>query len=324
MGENSVERIIANIEKVIIGKRDVIELAVITLLSEGHLLLEDVPGVGKTTLAKSLAQTLDCTFNRIQFTPDTLPSDVTGVSVYQMNSGTFQYMPGSIMSQIVLADEINRATPKTQASLLEAMGERQISVDGKTYPLPEPFMVMATQNPIDELGTYQLPEAQLDRFFMKLSLGYPTSEQEETIVEAFLFNQKWKQVERIVTAKEIVAMQEEVREVYVHKDLINFILKVVAETRISEHLILGASPRAVLALIRGAQASAYLESRHYIIPDDVLKVLFPILCHRLILTSDAKMNQLTPEKILAEIRSRVALPVLSVDVLSEQAGYKQK
>lgn len=324
MGENSVERIIANIEKVIIGKRDVIELSVITLLSEGHLLLEDVPGVGKTTLAKSLAQTLDCTFNRIQFTPDTLPSDVTGVSVYQMNSGTFQYMPGSIMSQIVLADEINRATPKTQASLLEAMGERQISVDGKTYPLPEPFMVMATQNPIDELGTYQLPEAQLDRFFMKLSLGYPTREQEETIVEAFLFNQKWKQVESIVTAKEIVAMQEEVREVYVHKDLINFILKVVAETRNSEHLILGASPRAVLALIRGAQASAYLESRHYIIPDDVLKVLFPILCHRLILTSDAKMNQLTPEKILAEIRSRVALPVLSVDVLSEQAGRKQK
>lgn len=322
MGENRVESIIENVEKVIIGKRDVIELAVITLLSEGHLLLEDVPGVGKTTLAKSLAQTLDCAFNRIQFTPDTLPSDVTGVSVYQMNSGTFQYIPGSIMSQIILADEINRATPKTQASLLEAMGERQISVDGKTYPLPEPFMVMATQNPIDELGTYQLPEAQLDRFFMKLSLGYPTKDQEETIVEAFLHNQKWKQVESIVTAEEIVKMQEEVKQIYVHKDLIDFILKVVAETRSSEQLILGASPRAVLALLRGAQASAYSEARQYVIPDDVLKVLFPILCHRLILTSDAKMNQLTPEKILSEIRSRVVLPVLSEDALSEKVESK--
>lgn len=311
MGENSIGSIIETMEQVIIGKRDVIELAVITLLSEGHLLLEDVPGVGKTTLAKSLAQTLDASFHRIQFTPDTLPSDVTGVSIYQMNTGTFQYMPGSIMSQIVLADEINRATPKTQASLLEAMGERQVSVDGRTYPLPEPFMVMATQNPIDELGTYQLPEAQLDRFFMKLSLGYPTKEQEEAMVEAFLFNQNWKKVECVVSAKEILSMQEAVKKVYVHKDLIDFILKVVAETRNSEQLILGASPRAVLALVRGAQASAYCDARSYVIPDDVLKVLFPILCHRLIPTSDAKMNQLTPEKILAEIRSRVVLPVLS-------------
>ena len=322
MGENRVKEIIENVEKVIIGKRDVIELAVITLLSEGHLLLEDVPGVGKTTLAKALAQTLGCAFNRIQFTPDTLPSDVTGVSVYRMNTGTFAYVPGSIMNQIILADEINRATPKTQASLLEAMGERQVSVDGKTYPLPTPFLVMATQNPIDELGTYQLPEAQLDRFFMKLSLGYPAKEEEEKMVEAFLFRRDWKEVESIVTADEIKSMQEEVKHIYIHKDLIDFILNVVGETRNSEHLLLGASPRAVLALLRGAQASAYSEARSYVIPDDVLKVLYPVICHRLILTADARMNQLTPEKILSEIRSRIVLPVLSQDVLLEGTVVK--
>lgn len=214
------------------------------------------------------------------------------------------------MHQIVLADEINRATPKTQASLLEAMEERQVSVDGKTYELPKPFMVMATENPLDELGTYQLPEAQLDRFFLKLSLGYPSREEEEQIVEQFLHNAEWKKIKSQVAAKEILRMQEEVEKVFVHPDLISFVLEMAEKTREHRELRLGASPRAVLALIRGAQASAYVENREYVIPDDVIKVLYPVLSHRLLLTAEARMNQKTPEKILAEIRSRVVLPVL--------------
>jgi MoxR-like ATPase len=310
MGANRAKEIIEQVEKVVIGKREAIELAVICLLSKGHLLIEDIPGVGKTTLARTLAQTLGCDFGRIQFTPDTLPSDVTGVSVYRMNDGEFRYMPGGIMHQIVLADEINRATPKTQASLLEAMEERQVSVDGKTYELPKPFMVMATENPLDELGTYQLPEAQLDRFFLKLSLGYPSREEEEQIVEQFLHNAEWKKIKSQVAAKEILRMQEEVEKVFVHPDLISFVLEMAEKTREHRELRLGASPRAVLALIRGAQASAYVENREYVIPDDVIKVLYPVLSHRLLLTAEARMNQKTPEKILAEIRSRVVLPVL--------------
>lgn len=310
MGANRAKEIIEQVEKVVIGKREAIELAVICLLSKGHLLIEDIPGVGKTTLARTLAQTLGCDFGRIQFTPDTLPSDVTGVSVYRMNDGEFRYMPGGIMHQIVLADEINRATPKTQASLLEAMEERQVSVDGKTYELPKPFMVMATENPLDELGTYQLPEAQLDRFFLKLSLGYPSRKEEEQIVEQFLHNAEWKKIKSQVAAKEILRMQEEVEKVFVHPDLISFVLEMAEKTREHRELRLGASPRAVLALIRGAQASAYVENREYVIPDDVVKVLYPVLSHRLLLTAEARMNQKTPEKILAEIRSRVVLPVL--------------
>lgn len=311
MGTNYAKEMIEQVEQVVIGKREAIELAVICLLSKGHLLIEDIPGVGKTTLARTLAQTLGCDFGRIQFTPDTLPSDVTGVSVYRMNDGEFRYMPGGIMHQIVLADEINRAAPKTQASLLEAMEERQVSVDGKTYELPEPFMVMATENPLDELGTYQLPEAQLDRFFLKLSLGYPSRREEEQIVEQFLHNAEWKKTKSLVAAGEILRMQEEVEKVFVHQDLIAFVLELAEKTREHRELRLGASPRAVLALIRGAQASAYVENRGYVIPDDVVKVLYPILGHRLLLTAEARMNQKTPEKILAEIRSKVVLPVLA-------------
>ena len=214
------------------------------------------------------------------------------------------------MHQIVLADEINRATPKTQASLLEAMEERQVSVDGNTYQLPEPFLVMATQNPLDELGTYQLPEAQLDRFFLKLSLGYPARKEEEQIIEQFLHNAEWKKTKSLVSAGEILKMQQEVEKIYVHPDLISFILELAGRTREHRELRLGASPRAVLALIRGAQASAYVESREYVLPDDVVKVLYPILSHRLLLTAEARMNQKTPEKIISEIRSKVVLPVL--------------
>lgn len=309
MDSKAAGKIIENVEKVIVGKRDSIELAVIALLAEGHLLVEDIPGVGKTVLAKTLARTLGCGFSRIQFTPDTLPSDVTGVSVYQMDSGTFRYVPGSIMNQIILADEINRATPKTQASLLEAMAEHQVSVDGKTYGLPAPFLVIATQNPVEELGTYPLPEAELDRFFMRLSLGYPSKEEEEEIVERFLFQKKVEEVEAVVTGEEILNMQEEVKGISIHRDLIGFVLKLAEQTRKSPELLLGASPRAVLALLRGAQASAFLEGRSYVNPDDILRVLYSVWCHRLLLTPEAKMEQKTQKDILMNIRNQIAIPV---------------
>lgn len=310
MKENKVDVIIENIEKVIIGKREAIEFAVITLLSEGHLLLEDVPGVGKTLLAKAMAQTLGCKFARIQFTPDTLPGDVTGVSVYDMSQGTFRYVPGGIMNQIVLADEINRATPKTQASLLEAMAERQVTVDGKTYPLPAPFMVIATQNPIESLGTYHLPEAQLDRFFMKISMGYPQRQDEKNIIHKFLLGETQKTLENRVTETDILEMQEEVKKVWIHPKLADFVLEMAEKTRNHEDLVLGASPRAVLAVIRGAQASAYLDKREYVIPDDIIKVIFPVWSHRMMLTTEARMKQLTPEKIIMDIRCRTVLPVV--------------
>lgn len=313
MKENKVDIMIENIEKVIVGKREAIEFAVITLLSEGHLLLEDVPGVGKTVLAKAMAQTLGCRFARIQFTPDTLPGDVTGVSVYDMSQGNFRYVPGGIMNQIVLADEINRATPKTQASLLEAMAERQVTVDGKTYPLPAPFMVIATQNPIESLGTYHLPEAQLDRFFMKISMGYPKRQDEKNIIRKFLAGETDKSLESRVTETDILKMQEEVKKVWIHPRLADFVLELAEKTRNHEDLILGVSPRAVLAVIRGAQASAYLDKREYVIPDDIIKVIFPVWSHRLVLTTEAKMKQLTAEKIILDIRCKTALPVVLGD-----------
>lgn len=315
MGQNKSGEIVKQIEKVLIGKPEAARLAVVCLLAEGHLLIEDVPGVGKTTLARTLAEALGCQFGRIQFTPDTLPSDVTGVSVYRMDTGAFSYVPGAVMNQIVLADEINRATPKTQASLLEAMEERQVSVDGKTYPLPKPFFVIATENPIDELGTYQLPEAQLDRFFLQLSIGYPARVSEEAMIEEFLHNKVWKQVETITNEEEILQMQQEVKQVRIHPDLIAFVLDMAAETRKHPSLVLGASPRAVLALLRGAQAAAYMEERDYVIPDDVVFVFEPILCHRLILTAEARMNGGTPAKVISEIRRNVILPVLSKEKL---------
>lgn len=286
--ENKVEKILANMSEVMVGKDEVAELTLITLLSEGHLLLEDVPGVGKTTLAKTFAKSISCQFGRIQFTPDTMPGDITGVSVYRMEDGQFHYLPGGIMNQIVLADEINRAMPKTQASLLEAMEEVQVSVDGKTYELPKPFMVIATQNPIEELGTYDLPEAQLDRFLHK---------------------KDWKKTQSVVTAEEVLGMQKEVKQVRISKDLISYVLKIVTDTRENENLLLGASPRAGMAVLRAAQASAYCDARDYVLPDDVVKVLKPVLCHRLILSAEAKLNQITQVQVVSDICSRNVLPI---------------
>lgn len=320
MEQNQLEHVKKVMQEIIIGKEEAVEFAMITLLAQGHLLIEDVPGVGKTTLAKSLAKVLGCDFKRIQFTPDTLPSDITGVSVYQMNTGSFSYMPGSIMSEIILADEINRATEKTQASLLEAMGEYQVSVDGKTYPLPRPFMVMATENPIEELGTYTLPEAQLDRFMMKITIGYPTLENEIVMLDKMLSGEKKKEAPQILTAKEVCSMQEEVEHIYIHPDLLHYMATMVGETRKSEFLTLGASPRALLAWAKASQACAYLDARTFVIPDDIIKVMNPVLLHRLILTPDARMNQMTTRRVLGEIRGRIILPILSDTELSVQSN----
>lgn len=305
-----VLKIMNNMEKTMIGKPEVLRLSILSLLAEGHLLLEDVPGVGKTTLAKTLAKTLGCGFSRIQFTPDTLPSDVLGVTVYHMEKGEFEFMQGAVMSNIILADEINRTSPKTQSSLLEAMEERQVTVDGKTHILPKPFMVIATQNPIDYLGTYHLPEAQLDRFFMKLSIGYPSVEQEILLAKSFLERKDWKHVEAVTDETEIRNMQKEVSQILIHDDIVSYLLSLVDKTRNNEYITLGVSPRATLAMLRGAQASAYFENRDYIIPNDIVELLEPVLLHRLVLSTEARMNQMNASKVMASLRHSVKVPIL--------------
>ncbi len=309
--QKKIAGIIHSIEKIIVGKREVIEYALITLLAGGHLLLEDVPGVGKTTLAKNLALTIGCGFTRIQFTPDTLPSDVTGLSIYNMQSGKFEYLKGAIMNHIILADEINRTSPKTQASLLEAMEEKQVTVDGITYALSKPFMVIATQNPIDYLGTYNLPEAQLDRFMMKLSIGYPDVGEEKMMAERFLNHQLAQTLEAVTDGATILQMQKEVEEVKVHQDLVAYVTKIIQETRKDSNISLGASPRATLALLRAAQAHAYLNARNYCIPDDIIKLIGPVLAHRIILSPEARLSQTKVEKLLKTITAKVHVPVLT-------------
>lgn len=301
---------IHNMEQIIVGKREVIEYTLIALLGNGHLLLEDVPGVGKTTLAKTIAQTINCGFTRIQFTPDTLPSDVTGLSIYNMQTGRFEYSKGAIMNNIILADEINRTSPKTQASLLEAMEEKQVTVDGVTYPLSKPFMVIATQNPIDYLGTYNLPEAQLDRFMMKISIGYPQAGDEKKMADRFLNNQLTAKLEPVVDGETIIAMQKEVEKVKVNQDLVTYITKIIQETRKDSNITLGASPRATLALLRASQAQAYLMGRDYCIPDDIMKLVIPVIAHRIILSPEARLAQTKVEKVLKAILARIPVPVL--------------
>ncbi|MVX65551.1 AAA domain-containing protein [Clostridium chromiireducens] len=309
-GHKIVDKIISNIEKVIVGKRKILELAMISILSEGHILLEDVPGTGKTTFAKTLAKTIGCGFNRIQFTPDTLPSDVTGVSIYNMQKGSFEFVKGSVMNHVVLVDEINRASPKTQASLLEAMAERQVTVDTNTYILPRPFMVIATQNSIDSIGTYHLPEAQLDRFFMKLSMGYPNKEEEKNMVNKFLLNRQWREVNSVTDEYEICNMQDEVMKVEIHEDLVDYILKITQLSRNNEEITLGISPRATLDWIKGAQSMAYCRQRNYVIPDDVLEVFEPIIAHRILLSSETRMKRVSEKKVLSDIRGMIRIPIL--------------
>ncbi|HNT26264.1 MAG TPA: MoxR family ATPase [Anaerolineales bacterium] len=306
--QNFSETIIDNIEKVIIGKRHPVELAVISLLCQGHLLIEDVPGVGKTVLARSLARSLGCAFSRIQFTPDMLPSDVTGVSIYNQVSGQFEFRPGPVMAQIVLADEINRATPKTQASLLEAMEEQQITVDGRTHPLPRPFMVFATQNPIEYEGTFPLPEAQLDRFLLRLRLGYPEIDDEIDVLDRQQFRHPVYSLEKVVSEEELLAAQEKVKSVFVAPMVKRYIVDLTRQTRQHAEVYLGASPRGSLALYRTGQARAAMQGRDYVLPDDIKALVKPTLAHRVILGPAARLRDLTAEQVLDEILTRVPVP----------------
>ncbi len=302
------ERVSNNIEKVIVGKRSVVEQAVVCLLCQGHLLIEDVPGVGKTMLARSLARSLGCRFSRIQFTPDMLPSDVTGVSIYNQVTRQFEFRPGPVMAQIVLADEINRATPKTQAALLEAMEERQITVDGTTHLLGKPFMVLATQNPIEYEGTFPLPEAQLDRFLMRIRLGYPSAEDEVSVLERQQYRHPLEELESVATVEEVAAMQEAVKEVYAAPAIKRYIVALARSTREHPEVYLGVSPRGSLALYRTSQALAAMRGRNYILPDDVKELAIPTFGHRLILGPAARLRDLSAEQIVEEVLHSVPVP----------------
>ncbi len=292
-----------------VGKESVVENLLICLLAGGHVLLEDVPGVGKTTLAKTLAKSVECDFGRIQFTPDTLPGDVIGTSIYNMKTGEFTYREGSIMHQIVLADEINRTSPKTQASLLEAMEEGKVTVDGKTYALPDPFMVIATQNPVEFLGTYPLPEAQTDRFMMRLSIGYPVPEEEIRLAGNFLAGKFTDEVRSICKDEDIKKMKDEVKAVHLSEGVIQYIQEMTDITRTEKQFVLGVSPRAMLSLIRASQARAYLDGRDYVKPDDVKDVVINVFHHRLRLTSEATIQGGDVDRIMKELSLKVKVPM---------------
>lgn len=291
-----------------VGKESVVENMLICLLAGGHVLLEDVPGIGKTTLAKCFAQVIECSFGRIQFTPDTLPGDVTGVSVYNMKTGEFEYQAGVVMNQILLADEINRTSPKTQASLLEAMAENQVTVDGTVYPLKRPFMVVATQNPIEYLGTYPLPEAQMDRFMMKLSVGYPDREQEIRMASEFLSGKEVSGIGAVCSAECVEEIKKKVAEVTVKDTVLGYIEDMISLTREEERFVIGASPRAMLALVRASQAKAFLSGRDYVKPDDVRAIAMQTLLHRLSLSSKAEMEKEDAAKILNSLIVKAKIP----------------
>lgn len=299
----------ANINRVFIGKEDVVENLLICFLAGGHVLLEDVPGVGKTTLALLFARSMSCSFGRIQFTPDTLPGDVAGVSVYDMKTGEFRYQPGAVMNQVLLADEINRTAPKTQASLLEAMAEGQVTVDGTVYPLPRPFFVIATQNPIEFLGTYPLPEAQMDRFMMRLNIGYPDREQEIKMATEFLQGNTAQKAEAVCRAEDILTLRKDVADITVKEALLGYMEDIIQTTRLEERFVLGASPRAMLALLRASQAKAFLQKRGYVKPDDVKAVAMQVLGHRLTLSAEARIQKESVEKILKSLILKVKIPV---------------
>jgi MoxR-like ATPase len=301
------ERVVANVERVIIGKHMEVRMALVALLCEGHILIEDVPGVGKTMLAKALSKSIGCSFRRIQFTPDLLPSDVTGLSIFNQKTSEFEFRPGPIMAQVVLADEINRATPKTQSALLECMEERQATIDGVTYPMPSPFLVIATQNPIEYEGTFALPEAQLDRFMLRLRMGYPKAMEEIVILDEQKRLHPIDDLRQVLDLEELRQMQAGIKEIYVDQTVAEYIVRLVTATREHPDVDLGASPRGSINLYRSGQALAALEGRDYVIPDDIKQLAVAVLAHRLIVKSQASLREIDPDAIVREILGQVAV-----------------
>lgn len=309
--QEAVRVVRQSVGKVIVGKEEVVELLMVALLCEGHVLFEDVPGIGKTMMAKSLARSLGCSFQRIQFTPDLLPSDITGITYYNQKKGEFEFRPGPLLSQIVLADEINRATPRTQSALLEAMEERQVSVERETIRLPRPFMVVATQNPVELEGTFPLPEAQLDRFLLRLRLHYPSKEEERQILQRFKEAQPLEELKPVLSTEWLLKLQQIIRRIHVEPSVESYIVEIVSATRTHNNIELGVSPRGTLALYRASQAYAAIQGRHYVIPDDVKQVAVPVLSHRMIATSQSRLHGQLMEQIVEEILHNVAVPVES-------------
>jgi MoxR-like ATPase len=302
------QKITDNVEKVIVGKHEAVELTAIALLCEGHVLIEDVPGTGKTMLAKSVSKSLGCKFRRIQFTPDMLPSDVTGVSVFNQKTREFEFRPGPVMAQIVLTDEINRATPKTQSALLEAMEERQITVDGVTYPMDRPFLVLATQNPIEYEGTFPLPEAQLDRFMMRISLGYPSSDDEITMLDSQQHAHPVTRIDQVVSSEELIQAQQRIKDVYINDLVKEYIVKLVNASRKHPDVYLGSSPRGSIALYKTGQAHAAIQERDYVIPDDIKALAMVTLAHRLIISPSARIKNVDPRAVVQEILDSTPVP----------------
>ncbi len=307
--QDVASRIREGVQRVIVGKGDVINLAIVALLCRGHILVEDVPGIGKTTMAKAIAQSLGCTFNRIQFTPDLMPTDVLGVNFFNQKTGDFEFRGGPIFSQVLLADEINRATPRTQSALLEAMQERQSTVDGETRPLPDPFLVMATQNPIEMEGTFPLPEAQLDRFMVRIKLGYPTSEEESGILLRFERDSVVEAVDAVTDGTELARVQRQVTEVRVDDTVREYIVAIAQASRDNQGLMLGASPRGALAMYKTAQATAAIDGRDFVTPDDVKSVVPHVLPHRMVLTSTARLRGRSTDNVVREIMASVPVPI---------------
>jgi MoxR-like ATPase len=307
----TAKRIIANVEKVIVGKRQQLVLALVSWFSEGHILLEDVPGVAKTMMARALARSVGCDFKRIQCTPDLLPTDVTGASIFNQKKAEFEFRPGPVFAQLLLADEINRTTPRTQAALLEAMAEGRVTVDGITHTLAPPFLVIATQNPIDHEGTFPLPEAQLDRFLMRFSLGYPTMDEELQMLEMLQHKHPLDDLEPVVSADELIACQKVVREIRVDEKVRQYLMQIVHDTREHGDLSLGGSPRASIALFRTSQALAALRGRKYVLPDDVKRVAGPVLTHRVILKPESRLRKVTAEHVIDEVVAEIAVPTMT-------------